>query len=148
LPPSDRGMLLSARNPTKNVGASRTTQCCSSETKSERPTLRSGVAFVPGTGPRTLGNSGSGVSSRRLRRRDSTCIKTVRVNQKTNAPQRVGRRFLCPEPRLRFEKQASSGRAGHKLSCDDMLKQKTLLAEGFCFSVPGTGLEPAHRHRY
>jgi len=31
------------------------------------------------------------------------------------------------------------GRAGHKLSCDDILKQKTLLAEGFCFRVPGTG---------
>jgi hypothetical protein len=48
-------MLLSARNPTKNVGASRTTQCCSSETKSERPTLRSGVAFVPGTPTQNVG---------------------------------------------------------------------------------------------
>jgi hypothetical protein len=58
-------------------------------------------------------------------------------NEKMKNPRLLGV-FLCPESRLRFEKQASSGQAGHKFISNFMLKQRTLLAEGLCFRVPGT----------
>jgi len=62
---------------------------------------------------------------------------SFRVRWKTNAPPKGGASFSVPGTRLRENR--FGGRAGHKLNCDDMWKQKDLREGGLLFPVPGTG---------